>query len=158
MRVHQYVYFALTSSQVSAADITARLGIKPDEVTVRGSRHAEPPKPVCHTWRIVCRKPGLTVDEQINRILDRLYAHADRIGELAAELDQIDASRGSSVLQVVRVFEHPDGEDEDLTSPAEGLQMVPGQHQLLGWHLEARALEFLRRARAELDIDEYAYG
>ncbi|WP_327591113.1 DUF4279 domain-containing protein [Nonomuraea sp. NBC_00507] len=107
---------------------------------------------------MVCRKPGLTVDEQINQILDRLYAHADRIGELATELDQIDGSPGSSVLQVVRVFEHPDGEDADLTSPAEGLQILPGQHQLLGWHLDARALDFLRRAHAELDIDGYAYG
>ncbi|MDG4791801.1 DUF4279 domain-containing protein [Micromonospora sp. WMMD1102] len=158
MRVHQYVYFALASRQVPAADITARLGIEPDEVKIRGSRRIQPPIPASHTWRIVCRKPGLTVHEQINQILDRLHAHADRIGDLAAELDQIEGSPGSSVLQVVRVLEHPDGEDEDLTSPVEGLEKLPGQHQLLGWHLDARALDFLRRTHAELDIDEYAYG
>ncbi|MFE9204359.1 DUF4279 domain-containing protein [Micromonospora sp. NPDC007230] len=158
MRVHQYVYFKLASRQVPAAEITARLGVEPDEVTVRGSRQTEPPVPVCHTWRIVCRKPGLAVDEQIDQVLDRLSDHADRIGELVAELFQDDENVGFSVLQVVRVFEHPDGEDEDLTSPVEGLRKLPGQHQLLGWHLDARVLSFLRRTHAVLDIDEYAYG
>lgn len=158
MRVHQYVYFALASRQVPAADITARLGIEPDEVKTRGSRRIQPPIPALHTWRIVCRKPGITVDEQIGQILDRLHAHADRIGELAAELDRAEGGASSSVLQVVRVFEHPDGEDEDMTSPVEGLEKLPGQHQLLGWHLDARTLDFLRRTHAEVDIDEYAYG
>ncbi|MFG3700121.1 hypothetical protein ACGF5C_19695 [Micromonospora sp. NPDC047620] len=56
------------------------------------------------------------------------------------------------------MFEHPDGEEEDLSSPVEGWQKLPGQHQLLGWHLDGRALEFLRLTGAELDVDEYAYG
>ncbi|MER7457227.1 DUF4279 domain-containing protein [Micromonospora sp. NPDC126480] len=158
MIVSQYVYFALSSERVSAAEITARLGIEPDEIAVRGSRVASPARPACHRWKITCRKPGLTVDEQISRIVDRLFDHAERIGELAVELDAIDGERGASVLQVVRVFEHPDGEEEDLTSPVEGLEKLPGQHQLLGWHVDARVLEFLRLTRAELDVDEYAYG
>jgi hypothetical protein len=40
--VNQYVYFALSSYGTSAADITAILGLEPDEVTVRGSRIAAP--------------------------------------------------------------------------------------------------------------------
>ncbi|HEX5542135.1 MAG TPA: DUF4279 domain-containing protein [Micromonospora sp.] len=157
--IHQYAYFALASTRVAAAEITARLGIEPDEVVVRGSRQAVPVRPARHWWRVVCRKPGLTVDDQIAQIVDRLFDHAERIGELAVELDRIEEGPGGgSVLQVVRVFEHPEGEEEDLTSPVEGWQKLPGQHQLLGWHLDTRALEFLRLTRAELDVDEYAYG
>ncbi|MBM0257634.1 DUF4279 domain-containing protein [Micromonospora sp. 4G55] len=158
MIVSQYVYFALSSNQLSAAEITARLGIEPDEIVVRGSRVACPPRPTRHRWKITCRKRGLTVDEQLKRVVDRLFDHAERIGELAVELDNVDGEPGASQLQVVRVFEHPDGEGEDLTSPVEGLEKLPGQHQLLGWHVDARVLEFLRLTRAELDVDEYAYG
>ncbi|MEV0427994.1 DUF4279 domain-containing protein [Micromonospora sp. NPDC050495] len=156
--ISQYVYFALSSNRMPAAEITARLGIEPDEIAVRGSRLANPARPASHRWKITCRKPGLTVDEQINQVVSRLFDHAERIGELAAELDAIDGGPAASMLQVVRVFEHPDGEEEDLTGPVEGLEKLPGQHQLLGWHVDARVLDFLRLARAELDVDEYAYG
>ncbi|MEU8296546.1 DUF4279 domain-containing protein [Micromonospora sp. NPDC048909] len=158
MLISQYTYFALSSNRVSAAEITARLGIEPDEIAVRGSRLASPARPACHRWKITCRVPGWTVDEQIDRIVDRLFIHAERIGELAVELDKFDGEPGASMLQVVRVFEHPDGEEEDLTGPSEGFEKLAGQHQLLGWHLDARMLEFLRLTRAELDVDEYAYG
>jgi hypothetical protein len=60
-------------------------------------------------------------------------------------------------MQVVRVFEHPDGEAEDFGSPVEGMVKLSGQHQLLGWHLVTRTLEFLQLTRAELDVDEYGY-
>ncbi|MFE9688994.1 DUF4279 domain-containing protein [Micromonospora sp. NPDC005806] len=158
MIVSQYVYFAPSSKWVSAAEIAARLGLEPDEIVVRGSCLASPARPASHRWKITCRKPGLTVEEQINRIVDRLFDHAERIGELAVELDNVDGEPGASVLQVVRVFEHPDGEEEDLTGPVEGLEKLAGQHQLLGWHVDARVLEFLRLTRAALDVDEYAYG
>ncbi|SNS70524.1 DUF4279 domain-containing protein [Actinomadura mexicana] len=158
MRISQYAYFAVRSRQMSADEITARLGIDPDETVVRGSRDAHPPRPARHVWRVVCRKPHLTVDEQITRIVDRLFEHAGTIGALVAELDRADAGIHAGTLQVVRVFEGPQGEEEDLTSPVEGLEKLAGQHQMLGWHLDARTLEFLRRAGAELDVDEYAYG
>lgn len=160
MRVSQYVYFALKSTRVPAAEISARLGIEADEGQVRGSRLARPPRPVAHVWRIVCRKPGLTVDEQIAQVVDRLFDHAERIGALALELDRSDEEWPASTLQVVRIFEHPDGEEEeeDLTSPVDGPEKLAGQHQLLGWHLDGRVLEFLRLTHAELDVDEYAYG
>jgi hypothetical protein len=157
MLVNQYAYFALTSSQVPAAEITARLRIEPDEVVIRGSRQADPLVPVAHRWRIVCREPRMTVDEQITNIADRLFDHAHRIGELAAELDRIDGTQGSSVMQVVRFFEGPDGEAEELASAVEGMVKLSGQHQLLGWHLNTRTLEFLRLTLAELDVDEYGY-
>jgi hypothetical protein len=157
--ISQYAYFALKSTSMPASEITARLGIEPDEAVTRGSRRpADPVIPAAHCWRMVCRTPGMTVDEQISHIVDRLFVHAPRIGVLAAELDRTDGGPGSAVLQVVRVFEHPAGEPEDLSGPVDGLEKLPGQHQLLGWHLDRRTLEFLRLTGAELDIDEYAYG
>ncbi|WP_435204947.1 DUF4279 domain-containing protein [Micromonospora sp. bgisy143] len=158
MLVSQYAYFALTSNHVTAAEITGRLGIEPDEVMIRGSRQLEPPRPAAHVWKVSCRSPHLSVDQQIGAIVDRLFIHAGQIGDLVAELDDIDGGPGGSVLQIVRVFEQPAGEAEDLTGPAENLHRLPGRHQLLGWHLDLRAMEFLRLTRAELDVDEYAYG
>lgn len=158
MRISQYAYFAVRSRRMSADEITARLGIDPDERVVRGGRDARPPRPARHVWRVVCRKPHLTVDEQIARVVDRLFEHAGTIGALVAELDRADGEIHAGTLQVVRVFEDPQGEEDDLTGPVEGLEKLAGQHRLLGWHLDARTLEFLRLTRAELDVDEYAYG
>ncbi|MBV1852040.1 DUF4279 domain-containing protein [Catellatospora tritici] len=153
MRLRQYVYFALKSEEVSAAEIAMRLGVEPDEVVVRGSRQTDPfVRPVCHIWMIVCREPNMTVDEQIDQVVGRLLPSADRIGELAAEPGRADERPISSVLQVVRYF---GDKDEDSTSPVE--QESPEQHNLFGWHLDARVLDFLRRTHAELDVDEYGY-
>ncbi|WFE30990.1 DUF4279 domain-containing protein [Micromonospora sp. WMMD975] len=159
MLISQYAYFALKSTSMTASEITARLGIEPDEAVIRGSRRpADPVIPAAHCWRVVCRTSGMTVDEHIAHIVERLFVHAPQVGMLAAELDRTDGGPGSAVLQVVRVFEHPAGEPEDLSGPVGGLEKLPGQHQLLGWHLDRRTLEFLRLTGAELDIDEYAYG
>lgn len=155
MRLHQYVYFALKSEEVSASEMTAWLGIEPDEVVMRGSRQTDPVVPVCHIWKVVCRKPHMTVDEQIDHVLDRLLPAADRIGELVAGPGRVDQRPISSVLQVVRVFEHSDDEDEDSIIPID--QKSPGQRNLFGWHVDARVLDFLRRTHAELDVDEYGY-
>ncbi|GAA1616126.1 DUF4279 domain-containing protein [Catellatospora bangladeshensis] len=151
MRLRQYAYFALKSEAVSASEMTAWLGIEPDEVGVRGSRQTDPfVRPVCHVWKIVCREPNLTVDEQIEHILDRLLPAADRIGGLAAEPGRDHERTISSVLQVVRYF---GDEDEDSTTTLE--QESPEQRNLFGWHVDARVLDFLRRTHAELDVDEY---
>lgn len=153
MRLRQYVYFALKSEEVSAAEITASLGVEPDEVVVRGSRQTDRfVRPVCHIWKIVCREPNMTVDEQIDQVLGRLLPSADRIGELAAEPGRADERPISSVLQVVRYF---GDEDEDSTAQVE--QESPEQHNLFGWHVGAEVLDFLRRTHAGLDVDEYGY-
>ena len=68
MRLRQYVYFALKSEEVSAAEITARLGVEPDEVVVRGSRQTDRfVRPVCHIWKIVCREPNMRLSEAHSR-------------------------------------------------------------------------------------------
>jgi Domain of unknown function (DUF4279) len=142
---------------VSAAEITARLLIDPDEVVTRGSRHVEPVRPASHSWKIVCRKPGLTVEEQIASIVDRLFEYAPMIGDVATELERIDGMPGAATMQVVRVFEHPARKAEELSRPVD-VPAEPLEHpSLLGWHLSARTLTFLQLTHAELDVDEYGY-
>ncbi|MFI7617314.1 DUF4279 domain-containing protein [Nonomuraea terrae] len=156
MRVRQYVYFALKTETRKATEITARIGLEPDETTVRGSRTAEPPRPVAHAWKIVCREPGLTIDEMIAHVVDRVEPFSQAVGQLAEELNQDQGDDGScAVLQVVRYLDDEDGEEEDLCSPQQGFEKIAGQHQLLGWHLDRRVLQFLISTRAELDVDEY---
>ena len=137
MRIRQYAYFSLFSDRVTAAQITARLLIEPDEVQVRGSRRAQPAVPVHHAWRVVCHESGLSVDDQVGRIVARLKPHTTRIAQLLGELsDEGDASAGAGV-SVVRYFNDNDGDGEDaqLSAPDEVLQKLAGQHHLLGWHL-----------------------
>jgi hypothetical protein len=135
--------------------MAARLGLEPDEVSVRGSRMAAPPRPVSHAWRIVCRERGLTVDQQIGRIMQRLRPHQDQIVAMSQALTSESPRHGGAVLRVVRYFDDADGEDEELSPPGAALQKLAGQHQLLGWTLEREVLEFLLATGAYLDVDEY---
>jgi hypothetical protein len=89
--VTQYVYFELSGRSISATEMATILGLEPDEITVRGSRVAQPDAiPVLHRWKIVCREPGLRVDEQIARVLERIAPHTAAIGLLAGRLDTED--------------------------------------------------------------------
>ncbi|MEU2111653.1 DUF4279 domain-containing protein [Streptomyces sp. NPDC019507] len=144
MPLNQYVYFALSSERTAAKEMAAVLGIEPDETTVRASRLAEPPMPVCHRWKIVCRAPGRRVDEQVAQVLDRLRPHVGRIAELARRLDQ-EGEGHSAVLQVVRYFN-----DDECANNAER-----SGSNLFGWHLGRDVLEFLDATGAVLDVDEY---
>jgi hypothetical protein len=155
MRISQYAYFALYSSVVSAADMAARVGMEPDEISIRGSRNADPPRPVSHAWRVVCRDRGLTVDEQIGWIIKRLHPYRDQIAAFSQELAAQDPEHGGPVLRVVRYFNDPDGEEEELSPPEAALQKLAGQHQLLGWVLDREVLAFLLATGADLDADEY---
>ncbi|MDN3029323.1 DUF4279 domain-containing protein [Streptomyces sp. S.PB5] len=143
MPLHQYTYFVLFSPHTSAEEMTSQLGITPDEVSVRGSRFTEPrPIPVSHRWKIVCREPGLRVDQQITSILNRLQPHTDRIADLALHLA---INGGGAVLQVVRYFNNTDpGKPNAADAP-----------NTFGWHLDRNVLDFLIATGAELDVDEY---
>ncbi|ROR35243.1 DUF4279 domain-containing protein [Kitasatospora cineracea] len=158
MLISQYAYFGLSSLTVSAAEMTAVLGIEPDETMVRGSRSTGPRVlPVLHRWKIVCREPGLGVDEQVARVVARLAPHADAIAALTRRLDAEDGEDGegpSAVLEVVRVFNDEDGQDRLAGTPPE-LVEGPG---LLGWHLGRDVLAFLHTTGAALDVDEYDHA
>ncbi|MFI6458154.1 DUF4279 domain-containing protein [Streptosporangium amethystogenes] len=151
MEVDQYVYFALKSERMSAAEMTARLGLEADEITIRGSRRSEPPRPAVHIWKISIPRSSLPIDDMITALVDRLEPYALAIGALAEELDR-DEPGHTAVLQVVRFF----GEDEeDEDSAEEWMTEVPTRPRPLGWHLDRRVLDFLQTTRAEIDVDEY---
>ena len=149
VHVNQYAYFALFSRSTSAAEMAAILGLEPDEITVRGSRRAEPKAvPGDHCWKIVCREPGLRVDEQVARIIERLVPHTAAIAALARSLDTEDGGSGA-VLEVVRYFNGQKAEQHDRSD------VTTEAPNLFGWHLDREVLDFLRATGAALDVDEY---
>ena len=151
MPVRQYVYFALSSHSTPATEMTAVLGIEPDRTAIRGSRRGEPaPVPAAHRWIVECRDPGLSVDEQIARILERLAPHTDAIAALAHRLDAEPEAVPSAVLEVVRYFNEAE--------PHPGQQPEASKDEptrTLGWHLGRDVLEFLQTTGAVIDVDEY---
>lgn len=154
MFISQYVYFAFSSRTMSAAEMTAALGLEPDEFKVRGSRIAQPkPVPATHSWKIVCREPGLRVDEQAERIVQRLSPHLEAIAALARQLHTEHHQAPSAVLEVVRQFNDLEGQDRLASAPLD-IADPPG---LLGWHLGRDVLNFLHAAGAVLDVDEYDF-
>jgi hypothetical protein len=154
VRIKQLAYFGIFSETVSADDVGRRIGLESERTSVRGSRIADPPRPKFHIWRAQCDTPGLTVDEQIARVMARLDPYRAAIGRAIAEIEDAHAS-----LSVVRYFgawlAEDEGEEEELTVTPDGLEKLPGQHQLLGWHLSREVMEFLLDVGAEMDFDEY---
>ncbi|GAA2999913.1 hypothetical protein GCM10020229_10250 [Kitasatospora albolonga] len=141
MSLTQQVYFAISSVGTTVDEITQLLGVEPDEVTVRGSLSTSPHIiPFCHVWTVVCREPGLPVDEQIDQVIGRLRPCMEALTDLTARLGP-----GNAILQVNRWFnlhdERPPGSPDDTN--------------LLGWHLDRAALDFLAATGADLDVGEY---
>jgi hypothetical protein len=159
VRVRQRVYFGLFSHYTTAAQMTARLGIEPDRFSVQGARSPRMDIPRGHSWEVECREPGLTIDEQIAKVLSRISPQEHKIAELARDLEKEDPS-GGAVLRVVRFFNDDEGEEEEvpetiLLDDGRELEKLSGQHQLLGWHLDKEVMTFLRAVGADLDVDEY---
>ena len=156
MRIRQYSYFGIRSEVMSAAEMSDRLGVLPDEHSERGSRSSDPIFPRSHSWKVVCKEPGLRVDDQIRSVVGRLEPVVDRIADLVAELHELESGRATT-LQVVRFFDDDEGEEDRPNPDAEelGMHKLDGQHFLLGWHLDKNVLQFLERTGAELDVDEY---
>ncbi|MGW5399979.1 hypothetical protein [Streptomyces sp. NPDC003952] len=62
-------------------------------------------RPFCQIWKVVCREPGLCVDEQIAHVLDRLRPQTGRIAALMKQHNTADdeEERGlEASLEVVR--------------------------------------------------------
>ncbi|MFD5145645.1 DUF4279 domain-containing protein [Streptomyces sp. NPDC058401] len=153
MPLHQYVYFALSSRLIAAQEITDALGIEPDETKVLNRRGlpVDPAKPFWQVWKVVCREPGLCVDEQIAHVLDRLRPQTGRIAELMKQYNSADdeEERGlEAVLEVVRYFN--DDRQDEAGQPHER-----DEHNLFGWALDREAIAFLAATGAYLDVDEY---
>ncbi len=154
VRIKQYVYFAMTSDNVSPDAMAREIGLAADSVMVRGSERAGPrPRPALNSWKIVCETAGLTVDDQVELVLDRIRPYQPAIREC------VRTHGVTAMLQVVRYLgawlDDDDGEEEEITVTEDGLEKLPGQHQLLGWGLDADVLAFLLDVGAEIDVDEY---
>lgn len=146
MRILQYVYLGVSSEALDPDTITQRIGISPDHVAVRASTSVEPPRPVAHQWRLDASPRG-TVDDRIADLLDRIDPCADRLAEMTA------TRQVTAVIEVVRYFGHPDGDEEG--HEVSSLQKLAGQHQLLGFALGTTTLDRLVRLGLSLDFDEY---
>ena len=148
MRMSQHVYFAIKSQTMPAVEITARLGVEPDRFLVRGSRRADPPVPVWHSWEVRCDERGMRVDEQVDRVLARLTPVTAKIAELCREGDLV------AVLEIIRYFDDENGEDPRPQPAEESLVRIP-DHHLIGWALDPEVIAFLAATGAYLDVDEY---
>jgi hypothetical protein len=146
LRIKQYVHFDVSSKQMTAVEMTERIGLEPDEIRVLGARRPHPrPVPAHHAWSVVCadRGRGFGVGEQIATLVTRLAPVGDDLAALIRDLREREGSAAGSQLSVARYFDASDG---DLDG---------GQHHLLGWHLDEEVIRFLARTRASLDVDEY---
>lgn len=152
--MNQYAYFQLGSATRSAAELSAELGMEPDEVGIRGSESAEPPIPARHTWEIVNRAPNTDVEDLVVPLLDRISPVASRVRDLT------DDGSVHATLIVVRYFNDRTGVvEEEVETEQDGHQLVkmPGQHQMLGWALEPEALGLLASMNAVIWFDEYSW-
>ncbi len=148
--MHQYVYFSISSDVMSFEEIAAKISIKADEHRVVGKeRHKlNPSHPITHSWIMNSIERNAPVDEQIGSIVKRLRRHTQSLAELSRHKGV------KATMQIVRYFDNTWGQEEKLVK-IDGLEKLPGQHQLLGWRLDAETIEFLHDINAELDVDEY---
>src|SRR5579859_6522990 len=100
MRMEQHVYFAVFTRTLHPDAISERLGMRPDEAKILGSRLKSPPRPTAHWWQVRCDEQ-LPVDEQIHRVIDRMAQIESAVGELVDELKASEGKSAGSVLRVV---------------------------------------------------------
>ena len=130
MSNHQYASFGIWSRRMPAHEMTARLGIDPDEISVRGADLVDPPVPSAHEWKVTCRDAAKSIDEQVAMLVERLSPFVDSIGALAEQLST-DHTGGARLL-VVR----------DLKA------------ETSGWRLNQHVVRFLQATNAEVGVDE----
>lgn len=148
----QYAFFSLRSDVRPPDEINRLLAFDADVSQLKGSKRTDPPLPRCHHWEVMATRQSAVVDDQLREIIDRLRPVTVRIRGL------VEDGSCSATLQVVRRFNDPEGEEENL-EPLDTeigvLEHIPGQHQLLGWHIDPEIVDFLIATGAEIDIDEY---
>jgi hypothetical protein len=130
----QYASFGFWSRRMPASEMAARLGLEPDEISVRGADLVDPPVPSSHEWKVTCRDPEISVDEQVNRLMARLTPFASEISQLAEDLERNDC--GGARLRIVRHAKRNDDEPDT------------------GWRLDRDVVRFLQLTRADVTVDE----
>ena len=118
-----------------ASEMSAVLGLEPDEITVRAVDLVDPPVPNSHEWMVTCRDPEKTVDEQVEDLVQRLAPYTSQIARLAAHLEQDEC--GGARLHIVRQVNTPTAFMSDSS-----------------WRLKRQVLNFLHVTNADLNVDE----
>ena len=118
-----------------ASEMSAVLGLEPDEITVRAVDLVDPPVPASHEWMVTCRDPEKTVDEQVEDLVQRLAPYTAQIAQLAAHLERDEC--GGARLHIVRQVNTPTA-------------FIYGS----SWRLKRQVLHFLHVTYADLNVDE----
>ena len=108
-------------------------------------------QPVLHRWKIVCREPGLCVNEQITQVLTRVAPHTEAIAALARRLAAEERQGPRAALEIVRHF----NDEDDLKGRAQRGDPHEETPSLFGWQLGREVLNFLHATGAVLNVDEY---
>ena len=155
MKVRQYVYLGMLSETVDPGQISHRLGLVPDEIRLRGSRHPGPPSvPRTHIWQLNSGvvRDDVPLNDHFEALLARLAGSASRVRAL------LDEGAVDGVIRVVRRFD-PGPEDVEIVKPGRqvgNLEKVGGQHPLVGFGIDAELLKYAAEANLVFDFDEYA--
>jgi Domain of unknown function (DUF4279) len=118
-----------------ASEMSAVLGLEPDEITVRAVDLVDPPVPASHEWMVTCRDTEKTVDEQVEDLVQRLAPYTAQIARLAAHLERDEC--GGARLHIVRQVNTPTAFMSDSS-----------------WRLKRQVLQFLHVTNADLNVDE----
>jgi hypothetical protein len=89
VKIKQYVLFVIYSDMLEPDEIARRVGLAADEVALRASRIKDPPRPATNIWKLRSEAPGLTVDDHIKLLIERLVPFKSAIRAL------VDAQDGS---------------------------------------------------------------
>ena len=150
MKIHQYAHFDVASDVYDPDAITAALLIEPTKVSWKESKSTDPPIPRSHLWQYRAKGDG-SVDDLVRELLGVFIPLRTSIAELRTD----GACRVE--IRFMRSFGDPDGEEEDA-GPEDlpsNLVRLPGQHQLLGFHLDTELMSQLVSLGCSLDFDEY---
>ncbi|MEO0494389.1 MAG: DUF4279 domain-containing protein [Actinomycetota bacterium] len=150
MKIRQYAHFDIASDLYDPDAITAALLIEPTTVSWKESKSTEPPIPRSHLWQYRATGDGC-VDDLVRELLGVFLPLRSSIEGLTAD----GACRVE--IRFMRSFGDSEGEEEDEGPDdlPDNLVRIPGQHQLLGFHLDTGLMAQLVSLGCSLDFDEY---
>jgi hypothetical protein len=151
VKVHQYAYLLVTSTEFDPGLISERLGLMPDRVKLMGFRDpGPPPVPRFHMWHLdsgVDRR-DVPLDEHLSGLVSRISGTESALRSL------VDSGEAKGQISVVRRFE-PGPLDLPPEELPTGFERLAGQHRLLGFAVPRELLSFVFAAGIALDFDEY---
>lgn len=147
MKIRHYAYFLVFSDTLTPNEITEQMAIQPSTTKLMGSRSSTPRVPRSNMWQLDAGDFD-TPEELIIDLVQRVEPSAESVRRLASTPET------SVGISVVRYFNDPDGEEENLASEGP-FEKLAGQHQRLGFHIDLELMARLQSLQCELDFDEY---